>query len=205
MHAMHYAVTLPADYDMEIIRRRVKTKGPLLDTFEGLGLKAYGIRERGVDGSPVNQYAPFYLWADPDAMNRFLTGDGFRALARDFGRPTVLNWQGLYHRSGPAADRPPRTFTRRIEPIPDDADAAGAIENARTAHEELAAADGVHTTALGLDPRRWELVHFTLWSDTVPESAAGELFRVLHLSAPGSGRPVAAPHAGTVRQPERQS
>jgi hypothetical protein len=61
MHAMQYEITLPADYDMEIIRERVATRGAALDDFAGLGLKAYLIRERGVDGSPVNQYAPFYL------------------------------------------------------------------------------------------------------------------------------------------------
>jgi hypothetical protein len=69
MYAMRYAITLPSDYDMNIIRHRVATRGHLLDTFHGLGLKAYFIRERGVDGSPVNQYAPFYLWASIAGMN----------------------------------------------------------------------------------------------------------------------------------------
>lgn len=27
MHAMHYEITLPADYDMEVIHRRVRTRG----------------------------------------------------------------------------------------------------------------------------------------------------------------------------------
>lgn len=52
MHAMQYEITLPADYDMGIIHDRVATRGALLDTFPGLGLKAYCVRERGVDGSP---------------------------------------------------------------------------------------------------------------------------------------------------------
>jgi hypothetical protein len=58
MHAMQYEITLPAEYDMKIIRHRVATKGHLLDAFPGLGLKAFVIRERGIGGSPVNQYAP---------------------------------------------------------------------------------------------------------------------------------------------------
>ncbi|MCW2914583.1 MAG: hypothetical protein JWN52_2651 [Actinomycetia bacterium] len=37
MHAMQYEITLPADYDMKIIRHRVATKGHLLDAFPGLG------------------------------------------------------------------------------------------------------------------------------------------------------------------------
>ncbi len=51
----------------------------------------------------------------------------------------------------------------------------------------LARTDGVHTTALALDPRHWELVHFTLWEGTAPASD-GERFEVLHLSAPGAGQ-----------------
>ncbi|BDH11562.1 DUF4865 family protein [Streptomyces hygroscopicus] len=186
MHAMQYAITLPADYDMQIIRHRVKSRGHLLDDFAGLGLKAYGIRERGVDGSPVNQYAPFYLWADPEAMNRFLLGDGFRGVVRDFGRPVVQHWKGLFHRPGPAAGALPRTFTRRTEALAEDADPATVLAHAVAGHEELATMDGVHTTALGFDPRLWELVHFTLWAHAAPESA-GARHQVLHLSAPGTG------------------
>ncbi|ARF54239.1 DUF4865 family protein [Streptomyces gilvosporeus] len=185
MHAMQYAITLPADYDMQIIRHRVKTKGPLLDDFPGLGLKAYGVRERGVDGSPVNQYAPFYLWVGPEAMNRFLLGDGFHGVVRDFGRPVVQHWQGLFHRAGPASDRLPGAFSRRTEPVPEGADPATAVTHAVALHEALAATEGVHSTSLALDPRHWELVHFTLWADAVPEEA-GDRYQVLHLSAPGA-------------------
>ncbi|MFI0790797.1 DUF4865 family protein [Streptomyces lydicus] len=187
MHAMQYAITLPADYDMEIIRHRVKSRGHLLDDFAGLGLKAYGIRERGTDGSPVNEYAPFYLWADPAAMSRFLLGDGFRGVIRDFGRPAVRHWQGLFHRPGPASGRPPGAFSRRTETLPEGADPATVVTAAVARHQELAATEGVFATSLALDPRRWELVHFTLWADAVPEGAGGR-YQVLHLSAPGLDR-----------------
>ena len=113
MYAMQYEITLPAAYDMALIRHRVATKGPLLDGFAGVGLRAYLIRERGRDGSPVNQYAPFYLWADTDGMGRFLPG--------------------------------------------------------------------VHCSALAVDPRHWQLVHFTLWRDSSPPMA-GTRHQVLHLS-----------------------
>ena len=49
MHAMQYEIPLPADYDMGIIRHRVATRGSALDDWAGLGVKAYLIRERGVD------------------------------------------------------------------------------------------------------------------------------------------------------------
>lgn len=44
MHAMQYEITLPGDYDMGIIRRRVAGRGAATDAFSGLGLKAYAIR-----------------------------------------------------------------------------------------------------------------------------------------------------------------
>ncbi|HEV2674195.1 MAG TPA: DUF4865 family protein, partial [Aliidongia sp.] len=68
MYAMQYELDLPADYDTTVIRQRVAAKAPLLDDFPGLGLKAYLLRERGVDGAEVNHYAPFYLWASIAGM-----------------------------------------------------------------------------------------------------------------------------------------
>lgn len=107
MHAMQYELTLPADYDMTVIRDRVSRKGRLLDAWDGLGFKAYLIRERGVDGSPVNQYAPFYLWNTTEGMNSFLWGGAFQGLVNDFGRPVVQHWTGLAYEEGGAADRRP--------------------------------------------------------------------------------------------------
>jgi hypothetical protein len=209
MQAMQYEITLPADYDMAIIRRRVATKGAMTDDFEGLGLKAYGIRERGVDGSPVNQYAPFYLWASVEGMNRFLWGAGFGGLSRDFGRPIVRQWTGLAFEHGPASDAAPGVATRRTETIAGDADATAAIEAAVAATRERARASEVHSTALAVDTSAWELVQFTLWArraaggsataDVVPASGSGAVsalgaravapgdeatYEVLHLSSP---------------------
>lgn len=187
MHAMNYRITLPADYDMGVIRRRVADKGPLLDDFPGLGQKAYLVRERGVDGSPVNEYAPFYLWHTPEGMNSFLWGPGFAQLAADFGRPAVEHWTGLGFHRGAAAGRTPRCATRRAWRIAPGAAPAPAVEAALGELERTAADPGVHSTALAVDPRRWELVHFTLREDAAPASGApGEdRYQVLHLSRPG--------------------
>ncbi len=48
----------------------------------------------------------------------------------------------------------------------------------------LAAQDGAVLAAAAVDPSRWELVHFSLWAHDTPK-ADGEVFQVLHLSAPG--------------------
>ncbi|WP_329570066.1 DUF4865 family protein [Kitasatospora sp. NBC_01266] len=186
MHAMQYEITLPADYDMEIIRHRVATRGGQLDRFPGLALKAYLIRERGVAGSTVNQYAPFYLWRTDEGANRFLWGPGFRGLSQDFGRPVVRSWLGLAVQDGPDRAADPTVADRLRTPIGPDRDPAEAIEQALA--ELPADRPGVHTIALAVDTARWELLTFTLWAGE-PEADApgpelGERYRVLHLSRP---------------------
>ncbi|MCX4450763.1 DUF4865 family protein [Streptomyces sp. NPDC087866] len=186
MHAMQYEITLPADYDMGVIRHRVATRGHLLDDFPGLGLKAYLIRERGED-SPVNQYAPFYLWTRPEGMNAFLWGSGFQGIVRDFGRPVVQHWTGLAYEEGPASGALPRTATRHRSSVPQSAAPADAVEAALEESRRLAKTPGAVATALAADPRHWELLHFTLWDDPAPK-APGERYQVLHLSSPEQDR-----------------
>jgi hypothetical protein len=53
--------------------------------------------------------------------------------------------------------------------------------------ERLADADGAVLAAAAMDTSRWELVHFSLWEHDTPK-ADGQVFEVLHLSAPGRGR-----------------
>ncbi|MFI6152620.1 DUF4865 family protein [Kitasatospora sp. NPDC051170] len=217
MHAMQYEITLPADYDMGIIRRRVAERGHLLDGHPGLGLKAYLIRERGRDASPVNQYAPFYLWRTAEGMNGFLWGPGFRGLSADFGRPAVRHWlgAGLAHGFGgdnggdnggqapnngqdlqsvrsPDAGRMPTTATRDTVRLPEASDPAEAVERALaelpTTHPAL------HTAAVAVDPDRWELLRFALWHGPAPEDVPGTRYQVLHLSRPELTRLPAGRH-----------
>lgn len=187
MLAMQYDLTLPADYDMRIIRNRVRKGGHALDDRPGLALKAYLIRERGVDGSRVNQYAPFYLWNSAAAMTHFLIGGGgFQNIVRDFGRPPVSQWTGITAVRGPATGEP-RAASRRIVtlPQPHQGDAAVSIDAALAELDALAAHPDLHTAALAFDPRGWQLLRFTLWHQRVPEPGpADERYEVLHLSAP---------------------
>ncbi|MFJ9819640.1 DUF4865 family protein [Streptomyces sp. NPDC101151] len=187
MHAMQYELTLPADYDTGIIRARVARIGHLLDDWDGLGLKAYLVRERGVHGSPVSQYAPFYLWNTVEGMNRFLWGGAFQGLVDDFGRPAVRQWTGLAFEEGAVADSPAAFAVRRRQPVPDGAELAALMREAVAETERLAAEDGAVLAAAAVDPHRWELVHFSLWEHDAPK-ADGDLFQVLHLSAPGRAR-----------------
>jgi Domain of unknown function (DUF4865) len=93
MIAMQYSFTLPADYDMGIIDRRIAEKGHLLDNYPHLRFKAYlSARRTDATRSRDNLYAPFYLWDDVEGLNNFLGGDGFAGVSGAFGRPQVKSW-----------------------------------------------------------------------------------------------------------------
>lgn len=115
MIAMQYSFTLPADYDMAIVRRRIAEKGPSLDHFDGLHLKAYLHATKG-EHSGENLYAPFYVWRDSEAMQRFLGGAGFQALAQAFGWPSIRCWQ-VWDAYLPPQARQARFASREVHPI----------------------------------------------------------------------------------------
>jgi hypothetical protein len=60
------------------------------------------------------------------------------------------------------------------------------MEEAVDETRRLAEADGAVFAAAAVDPYSWELVHFSLWEQDTPK-AEGDVFQVLHLSAPGRG------------------
>jgi hypothetical protein len=181
---MQYELNLPTDYDMGIIRRRVETLGDRTDDFDGLGIKAYLVQDQ-VNGAIVNQYSPFYLWNDSAGMSRFLWGGGFfSGICKSFGRPAVSHWTGVEARPGPAVDQPALAATKHVQLLPPDVDPAEPVAAAVELLASTAALDGVHSTAIAVDPSRWELVHFTLWSGE-PGIVPGTRYQVLHLSTPG--------------------
>ncbi|MFF6783273.1 DUF4865 family protein [Streptomyces sp. NPDC012510] len=183
MHALHYDITLPADYDMEIVRHRVASRGHALDAWEGLGLKAYLIRERDVAGSPVNQYAPFYLWNSVEGMNSFLWGGGFQGIVDDFGRPSARQWTGLAYEAGGGDGSRARTAVRGRRPVPVGVPLGEVVEKAVRETGRLASLEGAVLSAAAVDTARWETVHFSVWEHDAPE-ADGAVFQVLRLSTP---------------------
>jgi hypothetical protein len=118
MYAMQYAVQLPADYDMQIIRDRVAANGHRLDGFPGLRFKAYAIRERA-EGDPGNEYAPFYVWDDIDGMRAFCWGEpGYSSIVRDFGRHPIQDWTVVRVEDGPADHTAARSLTLTTRALP---------------------------------------------------------------------------------------
>lgn len=183
MIAMQYSFTLPADYDMAIIRRRIVEKGPLLDHFDGLLMKAYLYAERGTHG-PENLYAPFYVWRDSEAMQRFLGSAGFAHATRDFGWPSIRCWP-VWNAHLPAQVRHARSASREILTIPPHASLDTLRRDAHDAlqHEaERQACAGVNA----FEPTHWTQVRLRLFEDSPPAAPNGQRqwYAVGHVSQP---------------------
>lgn len=186
MQAMQYDIALPADYDMETIRRRVRDRGSLTDEFPDLGLKAYCVSDAARTGQP-NAYAPFYLWTASAGMAQFLFGDPFAGLSASFGRPRVDHWLGLAFTPGAAIGSPPRSATRHVELIAPTTDLRALRDTETLRGRDTATASTVHSRATAVDPVTWQIVRFTLWTDAVESHTGDDLrvYEVLHLSRPG--------------------
>ncbi|OOM80201.1 DUF4865 family protein [Clostridium sp. BL-8] len=89
MIAMQYKIILPRDYDMKIIKDRVKNNGYKTDGFEDLKFKLYLITEKGKNKSLQNSYCPLYIWKDSNGLNKFLFNGFYDNIITSFG------WQNV--------------------------------------------------------------------------------------------------------------
>jgi hypothetical protein len=185
-----YTISLPADYDMGIIRARVAKAAAVYDTFPGLHFKAFLIRERGRFGAIGNEYAPFYVWPSTEALWGFVAGDGFRGIIDSFGWIPIRVWLNLDLRTRTDLKRANvRAATREQAPLADGCDLATLRRDEIAGN--IAAVEGnprIVARVVAVNTERWKIVRFTLWScrqDELPTSATEDSFEVLHLSAPG--------------------
>lgn len=85
MISSQYKITLPSDYDMTIIKDRVKNNGHKTDGFEGLKFKLYLITEKNKNNNMQNSYSPLYLWKDTNGLNKFLFNGFYDNILNSFG------------------------------------------------------------------------------------------------------------------------
>ena len=193
MIAMQYSFTLPSDYDMDIIHRRVQEKGKLLDSHEPLDFKAYGVARRGdpLTRSAENLYAPFYVWKDTAGMADFLCSAGFAGLVASFGWPIVRNWPlVLAHEVAPGARE--ATFSTRqvtqLQPFTALADLRDReLRDAQAAVQKLGAVIAI----TALEPASWSLVRYRAYGakpPLLPVEGHVQAYEVLHVSHPPTGR-----------------
>ena len=187
MLAMQYSFTLPADYDMAIIRARIAANGHRMDGYPRLGFKAYLHANRDPHQSPAgeNLYAPFYLWEDNQGINDFLASSGFAALTSAFGWPSIRIWS-VWESALSAQIADARWASReilRIEPYT-------SLEALRDAETRRLAEDMEKGAALGalvgFEPGGWTLVRFRLWenqADLPDQSPSVHRYQIGHLSS----------------------
>lgn len=187
MIAMQYRFVLPADYDMAIIRRRIASKGHLLDGFPDLVFKAYLYAERGADALPGrdNLYAPFYLWQGSAGMNAFLGGSGFAALVQAFGRPSVRCWS-VWQASLSEGLAQACWASRETVPIAPHAALDALRESEREQAQDAVDRDGALAAVSAFEPTCWSLLRFRLWREPPPDLTGDtrQLYAVGHLSLP---------------------
>lgn len=88
MQAMQYKIDLPADYDMQIIKNRVKQNGDKMDRFDNLLFKAFLISEKD-NNNLANSYCPLYIWQQTTGMTKFIFNGYFDHIIESFG------WQNI--------------------------------------------------------------------------------------------------------------
>lgn len=182
MMAMQYSLTLPADYDMSIIDRRIRDKGPMLDGYPNLAFKAYLRAAKGDLNSRDNLYAPFYVWNEPEGASSFLCGPGFQAIIRDFGRPSVQSWI-IWKASVGSGVSEAKFATREIVPIASHEPLDGVQQSECGAAADGPLAKGILAFVVGFEPASWSRVRFKLWrTPPVDPSVATQVYRVGHVS-----------------------
>ena len=174
MIAMQYSFTLPADYDMGIIEKRIADNGHLLDGFSGLIFKTYLYARRDCPqtGSAENLYAPFYLWQDVHSMNRFITGPGFQGVAKAFGWPQIRIYPVLT--ANVSSDVAQVVYAKReITDITPFSELASL--NEQTLSDTL-------IDVIAWDTTNWQKIRFTAGRN--PLGGNGQHYRIGHISLP---------------------
>ncbi|HBG2385409.1 TPA: DUF4865 family protein, partial [Clostridioides difficile] len=85
MIAMQYKISLPDNYDMNVIRQRVADNGHRTDGFQNLIFKAYLISEKKDSSRSCNEYSPLYVWKNNEGMNKFIFDGYYDNILSSFG------------------------------------------------------------------------------------------------------------------------
>ncbi len=183
MFAKQYSHRLPSTYDMGIIRERATRRGPLWDATEGLGFKAFVVRERGRYRATANVYAAVYLWLDVEQTADFFMGSRFQNVIDDFGRPEVETWLPLDASKGPAQRA--LALYRDEQPIGEQDNRAELRAALTEQNRRIAEQEDTVAVVSALDVANWKLIRLTLSSSAPVATAGRTVYEVLHLARPG--------------------
>ncbi|VWB78201.1 DUF4865 family protein [Burkholderia metallica] len=182
MLTAYYVHRLPADYDLDIIRDRVRERGRLWDDTPELVFKGFLLREAGRYGATENGYASLYLWRNEQAFAGFVTDGRYRVVTDSFGRAPIDVQVALDARKGSASTA--RFVLLEAVDIPADADLDATLAQEIARNREAAARQGVIAAAVSVDPLRWRLTRIRVSEHEPDDSGAGTVYQVMHLARP---------------------
>jgi hypothetical protein len=183
MIALQYSFVLPANYDMEIIHKRVAENGHRFDNLPGLRFKTFLAASKG-GHNKENLYAPFYVWNDNEGMNDFICGDKFVGLVESFGWPPISTWSVFDCYASPSI-RSAKYAVREVSQILPFASLAD-VQRGEKSQVAAAAREGSVASVSAFEPRTWTLVRFSLWEKepTISPAENTQVYRVLRVCAP---------------------
>jgi len=173
MIAMQYKILLPDDYDMNIIRQRVKNNGFKTDGFQDLIFKAYLINVKTGTPECHNEYSPLYLWKDSGGMNKFIWEGFYNNILQSFG------WQkiniGIPLLCDLSKDFNNSKYAMEIE---NDVLPTNQMEPLRF----LITSDRCLGKVLIYNPDKWKYVEYHFFEKKPEKSLENKIYQILHLS-----------------------
>lgn len=181
MITSQYKITLPSNYDMDIIRERVRNNGHKTDGFDELKFKLYLITEKGVNHNLQNSYCPLYLWKDSNGLNKFLFNGYYDNILNSFG------WQQI-NIGIPLID----TTTNKIVENKYLFQVEGEIQPQESLNdftdqirERIATIENTECLVI-YNPDKWKYEAFYFLNDLAKVSGTcGVIFQILHVSKEG--------------------
>lgn len=178
----HYAHRLPANYDIELIRKRAKERGVLWDSVPELYFKGFLLRERGHFGAIAGNYSSLYLWRQDEAFRDFLVTGRYKTVTESFGRAEIQTRFALDARRG--SGQKARFAYKEEADIPLDADLTVAFASEIDRNRERAEHSGIVAAAVGVDAQNWKFTRILLSSNEPGPHQSGEAYEILHLAQP---------------------
>ncbi|EJR55955.1 hypothetical protein IIM_01047 [Bacillus cereus VD107] len=181
MIGMQYKVILPKDYDIGIIRQRVKNNGYKTDDFQDLKFKAYLITEAGENENLFNCYAPLYIWNNHEGMNRFIFDgyydnilDSFGWQQINIGVPLVVNLSDDFQKS--------RYVVEYAGSISQSKSLIGTQFN--TVHQNAQDTEKNLGNILVYNPDKWGYSQFSFYEENPEINAMNgiTIYEILHIS-----------------------
>lgn len=178
MIATQYKITLPSDYNMDIINSRVKNNGHRTDGFYGLKFKLYLTTKKGENNNLQNSYSPLYLWKDSEGLNRFLFNGFYDNILSSFGWQQVNIGIPLIDTTTPKIN-----VSKYLFEITRDIECQESLNNFKDKiKERLPLIENVEYIVI-YNPDKWKYTAFYFIDDLNKlKSKSGIIYNILHIS-----------------------